>query len=246
MEHPLAWATIGTGLFIVTHLLAGRFHTLVGPQKRPLHSVLTGITTAYLFLKLLPRIGDSAGFPMGSAGLAAPSNLVLSGIALAGFISYYAVEVRAYTASSREGSEAYVYRGHLAVFAVFNAFAAFLLPYHFAQGTAMGITYVVAIVVHLLVLDHALAEVHQGLYGLKERTIHSAGLLSGLSVAAWLGSDPSIVTPVLAFFAGAIALQVIREEVPEHKMGHPGAFALGAGIFTALLLAAELLDSGGL
>lgn len=240
----LAWAAIGTAAFIATHLLAGRFHTLVGPKKRPLHSVLTGITTAYLFLKLLPELGRSSRLLGEAAGPL--SHLLLAAIALSGFIAYYAVEVWTHSASSREGSDAYVYRSHLAVFAAFNAGAAFLLPYHIAQGGGFGLAYVVAIVVHLLVLDHALAEVHHGRYGLRERIVHSGGLLAGLGLAAALGTvpPPLLTQTVLAFFAGAIALQVIREEVPEHKDGRPWAFTLGALIFAILLVAAEIFDRG--
>ncbi len=54
------------------------------------------------------------------------------------------------------------------------------------------------------------------------------GLLTAISEAA--------LAVLLAFLAGAVILNVLKEELPEERESRFWAFALGAGMYTALLL----------
>jgi len=245
MDESMTWAALGTVLFIAMHLLAGRFHSLVGSHQRPQYSLLTGATTAYLFLKLFPEVAMAATFVESGPGDLGVRPRLMFGVALAGFIAYYAVEVWAHSsplAGPGQSRTDKVYTAHLASYAFFNAAVAFLMPHYMAQGTGSGVVYLLAIALHLLVLDHALAEVHGGRYGKVARTVHSGGLIVGFALAGFLGSPPpeALIGPVLAFLAGAITLQVVREEVPEHKFGRPAIFAVGATLMALLILASEV------
>ena len=42
-----------------------------------------------------------------------------------------------------------------------------------------------------------------------------------------------------AFLAGGIVLNVLKEELPEQRESHFWAFALGTGLYAALLLATD-------
>lgn len=230
-------------MLITVHLLAGHFHQVVGPGRSPVHSFLAGITTAYLFLKLLPELG-APGAIVGDDPSEGHRRLAFA-IALLGFITFYAAEIWAHRTSGtkpRVREERRVYQLMLVTLTLFNAGLAFLLPHQIAtHGPWLTGTYVFAIGVHLLVLDHAIAEVHGGRYGIRERAIHSGGLVAGFVLAITLGANAwDIATqPLTAFLAGAIALQVFREEIPAYNNGHPIAFALGATILGLLLLMAE-------
>lgn len=239
MTTPLLWALPATALLLGVHLLAGRFHYLVGAKRSVVHSCLAGITTAYLFLKLLPELG--APGPLLGAVPAESSRRLLFAVALGGFLAFYAAEVWAHQGRQR-GREGRVYRLLLVTFALFNAALAFLLPQQIAvHGPWVATTFVLAIGVHLLVLDHAVAEAHHGQYGLQARLVHGGGLLAGLLLAALLGSAvwEIVAQPLIAFVGGAIALQVFREEIPAYKCGRPLPFAAGAMMFAALLWLAE-------
>jgi hypothetical protein len=186
MDNPtLVWAASGAAILMGVHLLAERFHALVGPRKGGVNSVLTGITSAYLFLQVLPVIGVPEGVPGAlEVGSARYSPRMAFGLAFLGFVVFYAAEVwahRAPTDGASSGKNPQVYRLLLVGLALFNAGIAFLLPCKVATGGPwVAATYVLAMGVHLLVLDHALADVHGGRYGRSARTIHSAGLACGL------------------------------------------------------------------
>lgn len=242
------WPALATTLLVSVHLLAGRFHDVVGPGRSPVHSFFAGITTAYLFLKLLPELG-APGAIVGDDPSESQRRLAYA-IALLGFVVFYAAEVWAHQGASgsatRNRERRRTYGLMLVTFALFNAGLAFLLPQQVATyGPWLTGTYVVAIGVHLLALDHAIAEVHGGRYGIRERVIHSGGLIAGFVVAITLGPGAwdMAAQPLVAFLAGAIALQIFREEIPAYKIGRPVPFALGAATLGLLLLLAERIGA---
>ncbi len=246
MTNATLWTVLATSLLVSIHLLAGRFHFLVGSRRSRVHSFLAGITTAYLFLKLLPELG-APGEVVGEEPEAGGRRLAFA-IALLGFVVFYAAEVWAHrrrTSETIRRKTDRVYHLLLVTFALFNAGLAFLLPHQVAtHGPWITGVYVLAIGVHLLVLDHAIAEVHRGRYGAHARVTHSAGLLGGVALAIVLGPEAwdRAVRPLIAFLGGAIALQVFREEIPAYKQGRPVPFAMGAGLLAGLLLLVERIN----
>lgn len=260
-ETVIAFTVTGTVLLAITHLLAARFHRIVGPARAPVHSGLAGFTSAYVFLTLLPDIGHA---DEGTWLEIIPRHLtatVLFAVALLGFILFYLLEIGAAHRSgdrkggAREGPvgagedggrKPGVYRLHLATFTGLNAMVAFLLPHHMREGVAIASLYIVAAAVHFLVMDHGLAAVHGGSFGWKARLLHIGGLGVGAAGALLAGPlPPSLVTePLLAVLAGAIVLQVVREEIPPDREGTAWAFALGALIYSAALAAALLWVPG--
>lgn len=265
MEHGPQTIAAFTGIATValagTHLLAARFHEVVGSDRAPIHSGLAGFTSAYVFLTLLPDIGHAEG---GSWLQVVPERLsatLLFAVSLVGFILFYVLEIGAVRsaggndeeedspgdrASPDPGGRPRVYRLHRATFTALNAMVAFLLPHHLREGLAIAGLYVVAAAVHFLVMDHGLATLHGGTYGLKARVLHVAGLAVGAGAALLVGPlPPTLVTePLLAVLAGSIILQVVREEIPPSKEGTAWAFAVGALVYAVALGAALLYAPG--
>ncbi len=241
-------SVVGAALLACVHLFAGHLHTLVGSVRRPLYSVLSGVTTGYLFLKLLPGVSRGRALPVLGELPEDQAEVVFFGLALAGFVGYHAVEVWAWASPSvrgEAGRQAHVYRVHLGAFAAFNAAVAILLPHQLAAGLPMGALYVAVLMLHLLVLDHSLARLHAGRYGTVARVLHSSSLAIGLVFALIVGPLPpaSLTDPLLAVLAGCLALQVIRMEIPASRQGHPAAFAFGALLFATVFFFA-MGDSG--
>lgn len=260
-ETIVLFTVSGTAVLGATHLLAARFHELVGPDRAPVHSGLAGFTSAYVFLTLLPDIGHAEG---GSWLEIIPDHLtptVLFAVALVGFIVFYLMEIGVARRSGDGGSGSggdgggggggedrrrNVYRLHRITFTALNAMVAFLLPHHLREGLAISSLYIVAAAVHFLVMDHGLATLHGGSYGRKARLLHIGGLAAGSGVALLVGPlPPGVATePLLAVLAGAIILQVVRDEIPASREGTAWAFALGALIY-AVALAAALMYAPG-
>ena len=59
------------------------------------------------------------------------------------------------------------------------------------------------------------------------------------SLGARIDVPPLAVAALFAFLAGGIVLNVLKEELPEERESHFSAFALGTGLYAALLLATD-------
>lgn len=67
----------------------------------------------------------------------------------------------------------------------------------------------------------------------------AAAPLLGWALGVWATVAPLAISALFAFLAGGIVLSVLKEELPEKRQSHFSAFALGAGLYAALLLATE-------
>jgi hypothetical protein len=126
---------------------------------------------------------------------------------------------------------------HLGTFGAVNAMVAFLLPHYGAEGLGPGTLYIVAVVVHLLVMDRGLAEMHGGRYGPSARVFHSGAVVGGAGVGLLVGPPPPpwMTGLVLSILAGALILQLVREEIPRNQEGRWAAFGMGALTFGVLM-----------
>ncbi len=90
---------------------------------------------------------------------------------------------------------------------------------------------------HLSVNDYGLRSHHKELYHRVGRWVLAGSVLAGgvLGIAVPL-PELALLVP-LAFLAGGVVLNVLKEELPEERESHFGAFALGVVGYTALLLA---------
>ena len=115
----------------------------------------------------------------------------------------------------------------------------YLLLHREEVGLVNLLTYAVAMAMHFVVAD-------QGLRGQFHPAYDTVGPLDpGRDAAARMGAwrvvdvPPLAVSALFAFLAGGVMLNVLKEELPEHRDSHFSAFALGAGLYAALLLATD-------
>ncbi len=232
------------GLALV-HLFAGKIVSLGGIPRSRWLSAAGGISVAYVFLHLLPELAKGQEQVRASAGPVlgvAERHTYL--IALAGLAIFYGLDRLALRSrrESRAGdgedrTPPGIFWIHILSFALYNALVGYLLVHgdHRSAGE-LGL-FAVALAVHFVVNDFALAEHHKARYQNVGRWIVAAAVLVGWGLGAATEIPEAAIAVVVAFLAGGIILNVLKEELPEERQSHFGSLALGMAGYAILLLA---------
>ncbi|MCB5175842.1 hypothetical protein [Microvirga lenta] len=205
---------------------------------------------AYVFVHLLPHL---ARHQETFRQKAEESSSLLSKleshtylIALIGLAVFYGLERLARGSARRElaaGRERRPSKGtfwvHLGSFAIYNVLIGYLLLHREDSSWQGLVIFGIALGLHFLVNDQGLRESHGATYDKQGRWLLAVTPLIGW----WIGAATTIpalgVAALFAFLAGGIVLNVLKEELPEERESWFSAFALGAGVYTALLLAIQ-------
>ncbi|GET41555.1 hypothetical protein MiSe_63670 [Microseira wollei NIES-4236] len=90
---------------------------------------------------------------------------------------------------------------------------------------------------HFVVNDSGLREHHKQIYDRIGRFLLAAAIIVGWVLGSATEIGLAAIAVLFAFLAGGVILNVLKEELPEERESRFWAFALGAGIYTAILLA---------
>ncbi len=244
-------AVIAIGLALV-HLLAGKLRLLRSVPRSIWLSAAGGVSVAYVFVHLLPEVAARQAHVVATG--AAPSMVALLGrerllfvAALAGFAVFFGLE-RAASQSSRAdaaGSDSAdhesqpsvgVFWLHIGSFAVYNGIIGYLLLHREETGLAPLALFAIAMALHFLVNDHGLADHHKDAYEHVGRWILAATVVVGFAVGALAQVPHLFVSLLMAFLAGGIVLNVVKEELPAERESRFSAFAVGVVGYTGVLL----------
>lgn len=235
-----------TAVLALVHLFAGRLRFLdVTPRSRWL-SAAGGISVAYVFVHILPDLAEEQETLREATGesLAFLEYHVYL-ISLVGLAVFYGLE-RAAKASRRQRRDRGRYDSagtgvfwlHAASFALYNALIGYLLLHREDPGLQSLLLYAFAMAVHFVVNDHGLREDHKEVYHRVGRWILAAAVFVGWIVGLFEDISEAALAILFAFLAGGVMLNVLKEELPEERQSRFGAFALGAGAYTVVLLLA--------
>ncbi len=240
------WLALVAALVLaVLHLLAGRMRFLEGVPRSWWLSVAGGISVAYVFVHLLPELNEAqeAVSELASGALAELETHVYL-LALVGLAIFYGLE-RHSRRSSRERQDeegvdetsegaAWLVIGS---YAAYNAIIGYLLV-HREDNTALSLgLFAVAMGVHFVVNDHGLREHHRRVYHRAGRWVCAAAVLLGWLVGALTEVSDAFLGLLLAFLAGGVVLNVMKEELPAERESRFSAFLAGAAGYTLVLLA---------
>ena len=126
---------------------------------------------------------------------------------------------------------------HLGAFAVYSALIGYLLVAEAEQTNGWDLAlFTGALAVHFIVNDQSLRAHHQHQYHDVGRWVLAAALIGGWAVGSVTTVSDGVVAALLALLGGAIVLNVLKEELPAERDSRFWAFALGAGIYSGLLL----------
>lgn len=240
----MIYISFGAALALaVVHLLAGHLRFIdVIPRSRFL-SLAGGISVSYVFLQLLPDLGRAqarVGYEV-ERTLNIPRDPVYF-VALLGVITFYGIERLADRSrreqQARTGEDCpspTVFWFSIASYSVVNFAVGYLLLHREATGVGRLSIFFLAMALWFIVNDYSLRVQHKSQY----RT--GRWILSAMVLVGWLTSvltkvPDSLMSIALAFVAGGVVMNVLKEELPRERESAFWAFALGAALYGVLLM----------
>lgn len=238
---------------VAVHLFSGRLHFLDGSPRSVWLSVAGGVSVAYVFVHLLPELGESqetVSEAVGGGILAFVENHVYL-VSLFGLASFYGLEraarvsrfrghrraIRVDVAGGEDAAGKGVFWLHLASFAVYNAVIGYLLLHRIDSGVMPFLFFSLAMALHFFVNDFGLREHHKSAYRRLGRWVLAAAILFGWTLGLFTEVSELSIAVLIAFISGGVVLNMLKEEIPEERESRFWAFALGAAAYAALLLA---------
>ena len=228
----------------LTHLFGGKLHFAKVPRNRWL-SGAGGVSVAYVFVHILPELNEhQTVLDETQTGLISYLEHHVYLLALLGLSIFYGLERMA--SESRQNQEKVgkgdittqgVFWVHIASFAIYNALIGYLLMHREKPDIKNLLLYSFAMALHFVVNDFGLRENHKHLYDRIGRWILAFSVIVGWVIGSGTQIGEMAIAVIFAFLAGGIVLNVLKEELPEDRESHFWAFALGAAIYSALLLA---------
>ncbi len=231
-------------LLMLVHLFAGSLRFLSRIPRARCLSVAGGVSVAYVFVHLLPDLQTAQAIASESLS---PSLTFIEHhiylIALIGLSLFYGLEgiVRHSTRQQHQErggaqSDIQIFWIHVGSFAANNALIGYLLVHRGETDARSLFLFVVAMGFHSLVNDNGLNVHHEEDYARRGRWILATAILLGWFLG-YLVKLPDLYTyMLLAFLAGTIILNALKEELPDERQSDFRAFGIGVVAYTALLL----------
>lgn len=234
---------IGALLLASVHLFAGRLRFLHRIPRSRWLSLASGTSVAYVFVHLLPQLTVAqASLEREVGGALDPLDRHAYVLAVIGLAAFYGLERLARLARKERSPEPAlgatppaVFWIHIASFAIYNVLIGYLLAGR-ESASHEHAAFVVALGLHLLVNDYGLREHHRERYHRVGRWILAMAVVVGAFLGVSVRLPEAVVLSILAFVAGGIVLNVLKEELPAERESHFGAFAAGVIGFTAILM----------
>lgn len=229
---------------VAVHLWSSKLRFIdVIPRSRFL-SLAGGISVAYVFLRILPELGLSqlrVGSEVGEVLHVQRHPMYL--VALAGLVVFYGLERLAESSrqehravTGEDCPSAAVFWMSIIPYAVVNFAVGFLLVGREGTGLRRMSLFFLAMALWFVVNDYGLRLEYRERYTQIGRWILSLSVVIGWAVGLGTLIGETAVSLALAFVAGGIVMNVLKEELPRERESRFWAFALGAGLYSGLLL----------
>ncbi|MCZ2820909.1 hypothetical protein O2V63_11265 [Modestobacter sp. VKM Ac-2977] len=238
-------ALAAAGALMFVQVLVPRLCQEVSPRSARFQSLAGGLAIAYVFVRLLPDLGQPVsaapvGPVQGLLGLLAERPFL---VALAGLLLYYAVLDWAQDRDAREEQQ----RGGVptpwpfwasgALYLVFNLFVGYLLVHQVRPGPTELALYTVALSARYLVGEIALRDQDPRTYDRLGRWVLAAAVLVGWGIGAAVDLGDAAVRVFSALLVGSIVLTSLKQQLPGSGRAHLPVLGGACIAFTALLLA---------
>jgi hypothetical protein len=251
VERTELFAGVAAAALSAVHLGAGHLRFLGGVPRRWLLSAFSGVSIAYVAVHLLPEVAAGQEVLGAATDGGALRDLERHAwlLLLAGLVSFYALELVTRRARGEtvdgdddgarpERTTAGIYSLSIGSFAAYNVLVGYLLPERAGDGGALAL-FTLALGVHFVVNDFGLQDHHRDRYEHLGRWILATAVLVGWGLRL-VGHVPTEVrAAMVAFLAGGIVLNVLKEELPEPRRSRIAPLVGGALAYSALLLIAE-------
>jgi fatty acid desaturase len=125
---------------------------------------------------------------------------------------------------------------HSLSFLLYNFLIGYLLLHRERPGLIPLILFASAMGFHFVVTDFGLRKDQKEMYTRLARWLLAGALVSGWLVGLFISISKVAVAILVAFLAGGVILNVMKEELPEERESRFFPFLLGAAGYAALLL----------
>ena len=237
----MAAAFVAALALAITHVGGGRLHRLDALPRHVVLSAGSGVSVAYVFVHLLPELAEAQAHVAESAptGVWGSAERHAWLAALLGLLVFYGLELLARRpgAGSTRGHVDPVGWLHLTSYGIYNAIVGYLLAERADQSLETLVLFTIALALHFLVNDHGLRAHHGALYRRWGRWLVAVGVVLGAAVGMVTRLSPAGLGLLVAFLAGGIIMNVMKEELPETRRSRWGPLAGGAVFYAMLLIA---------
>lgn len=231
--------------FAAVHVVGWRLRFIDVTPRSVWLSAAGGVSVAYVFVHLMPELaqGQAALVRHGGPALAFLEHHAYL-LSLLGLTVFHGLERLAVRSKRRHrgagggGSQTGPagFAVHIGAFALYNLMVGYLLHDRARNPESALPLYGVAMGLHFLVNDYGLRQHHRDRYLHAGRWLLAAAVLCGWLLGWQVRVGDAAVHVVLALLAGAVVLNVLKEELPEGRESRFGAFAAGALGYAALLV----------
>ncbi|WP_416669939.1 hypothetical protein [Egbenema bharatensis] len=212
------------------------------PQRR-WKSLAGGVSIAYLFLDILPELSHSQAqledIDIPFLAFLEDHVYLLSFVGLTVFYGLESLALRSRTfnqhTQGRDWTSLEIFGLHIFSFAVYNAILGYLLQEFAQQGVTASILFFIAFGLHFMVNDRSLREHHKHLYDKYGRWILAGAIVAGAVLGETLAVHEGTIAVIHALIAGAIILNILKEELPEERESCFWSFLTGAIAYGVLI-----------
>ena len=261
---PLLGPALAAVLLALVHVAAPALGRLEARPRSRWLSIAGGVAVAYVFVHLLPELAagqqhldevldrrEEAGNVPLEGMLHALTGQHAYVLALAGLLAFYGLEklaVASVNPTPARGDAAGssnetrlpggVFWVHVLSFAAYDALIGYLLLHRFGEDDRSLALFTLAMALHFLVADAALSEHYQRRYRERGRWLLAGAVLLGAIVGAAADFGERFLAMAVAFLAGGIILNVLKDEMPGDHSGRFWSFVAGAAGYTLLAVLA--------
>lgn len=223
-------------------LLGRRVHVL--RSRRAALSLGAGVSTAYVFIHMLPEMAEASNvFVEATSSLALPwPELRIYAAALVGFLIFYGLEnlvAWKRTRVERDDAEGEglgaVFFLHVGGFALYVSLVSYLMVHGISENAVPVALYAVAMGLHFLGIGHSLEREHGETYDRIGRFILAAAAVLGWVSGVAIGIPKTALVTGLGLVSGGVVMNSMIMELPSEKDGRFWPFVTGAAGYTALL-----------
>lgn len=226
--------------FSIVHFISMYMKFLTYFPRSRLLSVARGISVAYAFVHILPELKEHQESFEGT-GRSEFVQFLDSHVyifAMLGLCAFYGIEKPVKHSQKRAKGENFagLFWLHMSTFFIYNMLIGYLLVHGEFESLKEWLIYFFALAVHFISNDHALRQSYERIYNQYGRWVLSLSILLGWATGILTEVSDMIIAFLFSALAGGVILNVLKEELPEERESHFGAFMVGLAGYTIILM----------
>lgn len=226
----------------LVHVSASTWRFLEIIPRRRWKSLAGGVSIAYLFLEIFPELSQSQEI-LQRVDIPAFEYLedhvyLLSFVGLTVFYGLESLALRSRASNRKtEGEDLTsfeIFGLHILSFGIYNALLGYLLQ-ETQHGIISYVLFFIAFAPHFMVNDYSLREHHKKAYDKYGRWLLAGAIMAGAVVGQTVAVSEIVIEAIRSFIAGAIILNVLKEELPEERENCFWSFVTGAIVYGVIV-----------